>query len=197
VVSGQDVEAQCTCSSDEDINDCGASMWLFCLARGKLRILSIRSGFAATESVYRMNTSSPSDIAAVIKEISQLEHAAAQAAPYYPEVSIVLDLESDRLGVKVLFDKELQAPIIFSNFRRSSSRALDNLLIQVLEEEGSWDEVNEIWYINSSAGIETALSLIQEYTSVVSNGLIRHGQFAQYCSMPSWSLIGCQHCCST
>jgi superfamily II DNA or RNA helicase len=181
VISGQDVEAQCTCSSDDDINDQWCQHVVALVWRAaSLGFFDPHSGFASTESVYRMNTSSPQDIASVITEISQLEHAAAQQAPYYPQVSIILDLESDRLGVRVFFDNELQAPIIFQNFRRSSSRALDNLLVQVLEEEGSWDEINEIWYINSSAGIETALSLIQEYASVKSKSNQRKVEFAEY-----------------
>jgi len=136
-----------------------------------------RGGFGEKESTFRMHASSPTDIANIMREIHSLQADEAPwsngTAPvgkvgYTPRVSIVLDLHADRLGVKVLFDDIDQEPTVFEGFRRVSSRALDNILLQVLEDEGSWDEQSRAWFINSSRGIEIILGLIDEYETVVS-----------------------------
>jgi non-specific serine/threonine protein kinase len=109
-----------------------------------------------------------------VRELCKLEaeRPAAEVAQaggsFTPAVSVLLDLSSDRLGIKVAFDDQEQEPTIFEGFKLVSSRALDNILLQVLEDEGSWDETGRLWYINSSRGIELVLGLIEEYDTVLS-----------------------------
>jgi superfamily II DNA or RNA helicase len=133
-----------------------------------------RGGFSERESTFRVNSNSPADIAHAVRELCKLEaerpaaEVAQASGAFTPAVSVLLDLSSDRLGIKVAFDDQEQEPTIFEGFKLISSRALDNILLQVLEDEGSWDETGRLWYINSSRGIELVLGLIEEYDTVLS-----------------------------
>lgn len=177
VLSAHEIDAQCTCCTREDMREqwCPHAVALLWRA-AELDFFDARSGFGERESTFRMNSSSPSEIATVLHEV--LAHAADADAwqqsstvvpvGYTPKVNILLDLQSDRLGVKVLFDDAEQEPTIFEGFRRVSSRALDNILLHTLEDEGSWDDHAKVWYINSSRGIELVLGLIEEYSNISS-----------------------------
>jgi non-specific serine/threonine protein kinase len=166
-LSNQDVLAQCSCSSAEEMSEqwCHHALSLLWKA-SELGFFENNSGFEATESTIRMNLTSPEEIAAVISEVSNNAAVLAPTNLFTPEVKIYLDFYSDRLGVKLFFDDELQGPYIFESFAAVSSRALDNILLTTLEDEGSWDENNQIWFVNSSPGIEKILGLIQEYKNV-------------------------------
>ncbi|MBX7143147.1 MAG: DEAD/DEAH box helicase [Oligoflexia bacterium] len=167
--SAHETEATCSCSKPEEMQEqwCYHAVSLLWRA-SELGFLDSRSGFVAPEAVHRVGTSSPQEIAEVIREISQTSAAASQARlPYEPNVSIALDVSSDRLGVQVLFDDEPQAPSLFEGFSKLSSRALDNILLKILDEEGSWDEDRRLWFVNSSDNIETVLGLIGEYKKIV------------------------------
>jgi superfamily II DNA or RNA helicase len=178
VVSAHEIDASCSCCSESDIQEQWCSHAVALLWRAaELDFFDPRGGFGERESTFRMNSGSPAEIAGVVQEIFALDSEAspwdatgAAVAPvgYTPQVCIVLDLNSDRLGVKVLFDETEQEPTIFEGFRRVSSRALDNILLHTLEDEGSWDEHSKVWYINSSRGIDLVLGLIEEYESIVS-----------------------------
>ncbi|MEZ4752876.1 MAG: DEAD/DEAH box helicase [Bdellovibrionota bacterium] len=169
VISGHEIEATSTASSTEELMEQWDPETIAVLWRSfELNFLDDQSGFASTESTYRMNTSSSEEIASVIKEVSEPGNSVKHAVAYFPEVKIMLDLASDRLGVKVYFDEDLQAATLFGGFHRKSSRSLDNVLLQVLEDEGGWDERTEIWYVNSSSSIDIVLGLIEEYKDVYS-----------------------------
>ena len=177
VVSSHEVEASCTCCSSEELQEQWCSHAVALLWRAAdLDFFEPRGGFGERESTFRVNSSSPAEIAQAIREIQTLDTQvpssdfSGQQSPTHtisPQVAIVLDLNSDRLGMKVLFDEQEQEPTIFDGFRPTSTRALDNFLMQVLEDEGSWDESSRLWYINSSKGIELVLGLIQEYETVL------------------------------
>jgi superfamily II DNA or RNA helicase len=143
----------------------------------ELDFFELRGGFGERESTFRMNSCSPVEIASALRGMGALDPEPTSreltlglpsTVQFKPKVSILLDLSSDRLGVKVLFDDQEQEPTIFEGFRRVSSRALDNILLQLLEDEGSWDESGRLWFINSSRGIEMVLGLIEEYGNVLS-----------------------------
>ncbi len=167
VMSSTELDALCSCCSHDEMKEqwchhAVALLWRAC----ELGFFDLDSGFASSESTYRLNTSSAGDIAAVIEYISKPENAVHAQAAYNPHVAVELDLSSDRLGVRILLDSEVQAPTVFEGFRRRSSRALDNVLLEVMDDEGSWDEENQVWYINSSKSIDLALGLVQEYSEV-------------------------------
>jgi superfamily II DNA or RNA helicase len=173
VISAHEIEAQCSCCSTQDLQEqwCAHAVALLWRA-AELDFFEARGGFGERESTFKVNSSSPVEIAQAIRGAHSLEPGAASdpassTSVYLPEVTVLLDLSSDRLGVKVLFDEIEQEPSIFEGFKRSSSRALDNILLQVLEDEGSWDETNHIWFINSSKGIEIVLGLLEEYDGVL------------------------------
>lgn len=169
IIRGQDIYAECSCSTREEMAEQWCVHTVALLMRSSdLGFFELYSGFAASESVLRMNTSSPSEIAEVIREVGQQIAEAAPLAPYHPEVAILLNLASDRLGVKVLFDGDEQGPKLFEGFERRSARELDNLLLRILDEEGNWDDSNRQWFINSSTSIEKVLGLLREFGKVVS-----------------------------
>lgn len=166
--SSRESDAHCSCSSAEEMQEqwCPHAvglLWRSC----ELGFLDSSSGFVSSEAIHRTGTSSPQEIADVIRDVSRGEASPSTASHYCPKVSIVLDLSSDRLGIRVLFDDQEQAPSLFEGFRQQSSRALDNVLLRLVDDEGSWDEESKTWYINSSSGIETVLGLIQEYKRVI------------------------------
>ena len=177
VISSHEVEASCTCSTREELSEQWCAHAVAMLWRAaELDFFEPRGGFGERESTFRVNSSSPIEIAQAIREIQTLDTQvpssdfSGQQSPAHtitPQVAIVLDLNSDRLGMKVLFDEQEQEPTIFDGFRPTSTRALDNILMQVLEDEGSWDESSRLWYINSSKGIELVLGLIEEYETVL------------------------------
>ncbi|MEY4669188.1 MAG: hypothetical protein RL518_1887 [Pseudomonadota bacterium] len=177
VVSSHEVEAACSCCSREDLQEQWCAHAVAMLWRAtELEFFEPRGGFGERESTFRVNASSPMEIAQALREVHTLDsHTAtpdlsgqsSTASTITPQVALVLDLNSDRLGMKVLFDEQEQEPTIFDGFRPTSTRALDNLLVQILEDEGSWDESTRLWYINSSKGIELVLGLIQEFDTVL------------------------------
>ena len=160
-------DAQCTCCTTEEMSEQWCHHAVALLWRGfELEFFKTDSGFAATESVYRMNVTTPTDIAAVIREVGSQEPMTFPVPHFIPEVSIELDYSTDRLGVRVLFNDEPQAPKVFEGFGVTSDRALDSILLRLLDDSGSWDEEKFIWYVNSSTDIEIVLGLIQEYKDI-------------------------------
>ncbi len=171
IVSGKRVIAQCRCASDEDMEEqwchhAVASLW----RAADLGFFDPYSGFVAAESTLRMNTKTPEEIAKVFNAVNDQVPTISPSnyVAYFPEVKVSLALGGDRLGVKVYFDDIVQEPHLFDSYSPRSARALDNLLLQILDDEGSWDDASQLWYINSSSEIELVLGLIREYDSVQS-----------------------------
>ena len=175
VLSSHEIEATCSCCAPNDMQEqwCPHAVALLWRA-SELDFFDPRGGFSERESTFRVNSNSPAEIAQAVRELCKLEaerpaaEMAQASGAFAPAVSVLLDLSSDRLGIKVAFDDQEQEPTIFEGFKLTSSRALDNILLQVLEDEGSWDETGRLWYINSSRGIELVLGLIEEYDTVLS-----------------------------
>lgn len=168
ILTASDIDAQCSCCSDEDMTEfwchhAVAVLWSAC----DLGFLDAASGFESSESTIRMNMSSPSEIAHVIDDLNHIEYTSQAAVSYHPKVSVHLDCSSDRLGVQVQFDGEIQEPAFFDLGKRASSRALDTILLKVLDDEGSWDDLRKLWFVNSSKGIDVVLGIIQEYEKIV------------------------------
>jgi superfamily II DNA or RNA helicase len=177
VVSANEIEAGCSCCSSSDLQEQWCPHAVAVLYRAaELDFFDPRGGFGERESTFRISPGAPVDIAAAIREVSNLASSKTAVdltvgfsnSVCTPVVSILIDLSSDRLGIRVAFDDQEQEPTIFEGFRAVSTRALDNILLQMLEDEGSWDETTRYWYINSSRGIELILGLIEEYDTVLS-----------------------------
>lgn len=175
VVSSQDVEAECTCCAPSDMQEQWCIHAVAVLWRAvDLDFFDPHGGFSEREAAIRMASCSPIEIANTIREVhlageDQDAWGAAGVrveSGYTPDVVILVDASTDRLGIKLLFDNIEQEPSVFEGFKKASSRALDNILVHVLEDEGSWDEHSRLWYINSSRSIELVLGLIQEYGQV-------------------------------
>ena len=167
--SSQDLSAQCSCCSAEEMEEqwCPHAIALFARA-SDLEFFNAHHGFAAPESTIRLNTSSPEQIGRVIAEISRVEYHTAAPVHVDPNVLITLDLESDRLGVQVRFDGEIQGPSFFESEKPPLKRALNEILVRLLDEGGSYDEQRKFWYVNASGSIEVILGIIREYPQVTS-----------------------------
>ncbi len=177
VISSSEVEASCSCCSRTEMAEQWCPHAIAILVRAsELDFFDPNGGFSEREATFRVNPNSPVDVATAIRDLHAFTSEASSAESslqgvgkaYTPLVSILMDLSSDRLGIRVAFDDQEQEPSIFDGFKRTSSRALDNILLQILEDEGSWDDGSRTWYINSSNGIEIVLGLIQEYDSILS-----------------------------
>jgi len=180
VHSSHKISAECTCARTEDLQEQWCQHAVALLLRAcDLGFFNTDSGFAAHEATFRMNTSTPADVAAIMQEMSQLAPPVGSVVGEPPAVDIELDLRSDRLGVRISFDGETQGPAIFEAFSRHSSRALDNILVKLLDEEGSWDDEQRLWYVNASPSIELVLGLIQEYTRVTVAGTKQRVSFGR------------------
>lgn len=179
--ASQEAEAVCSCSSPEEMREqwCWHAVSLLWHAFD-LGFLDPHSGFAAPEAVHRNSAGTPSEVAEVIRLVSQRDRQAATSMAFTPAVTIQLELSSDRLGVQVCFDGEPQSPVLFESLSKVSSRALDTLLIKVLDDEGHWDEEQKLWYINSSSAIEMILGLIPEYKNVTNAATGRRVEFSPH-----------------
>ena len=170
ILSDHDVEATCSCCSKEEMAEqwcvhAVALLW----HSSRLDFFKPLGGFGERESTFRITPPNASDVAEAFNNVlveSENRHAWSGSAPFTPKVSIFVDTSSDRLGIRLLFDEEAQEPTLFESFRRTSGRALDNVLVGLLEDEGTFDDHRKLWFVNSSRGIELVLGLIQEYDSV-------------------------------
>jgi superfamily II DNA or RNA helicase len=129
----------------------------------------------------------PSEVANVLSAIGLHDDEQGPAVSHIlPEVSVLLDVSSDRLGVKVLFNGEPQHPHLGVVHGPRSDRALDSILLHLLEERGSWDALNSMWFVNASADIKVILGLIEEYKDVVA---IDTGEFVRFSKDPVSALL--------
>ena len=166
ISQAQDASAECSCCSREEMQEqwCVHAVALLWQAQ-RLGFFEPLAGFSNAESTVRMNLSSPEQIAQAISDVQRFVDAPSEVASYRPNVELALDVQSDRLGVQLFFDGVAQHPAVFETLRTQSARALDNILVRALEEEGSWDQSGQRWYINSSKGIELVIGIAQEYSS--------------------------------
>lgn len=172
LISRRDVEANCDCSTKEEMQEqwcphaCAVAMQAF-----ELGFFQADGGFSPLEDGYKVNTSSAEEISKVINDVVSTEDRKTfSKTSFLPQVSIALNLEGDRLGVQVFFDDQIQSPTIFEGLEKESDRALDNVLIAMLEDEGSWADDNQLWFVNSSKSIEIVIGLIKEYKDVYELG---------------------------
>ncbi|MCI5066448.1 DEAD/DEAH box helicase [bacterium] len=170
VVSSNRVEAHCRCSSREEMEEqwCVHSVAVLWRA-SDLGFFEPHSGFASNDSAFRINTSGPDEIAAVLEKVSEAEPLPGTSDLNLftdPKVTVLVTPSGDRFGIQVLFNDELQEPHFFESYSPRSSRTLDNLLIQLLEDSGSWDESGKMWFVNSSQHISSLLGLVDEFDEV-------------------------------
>lgn len=179
VLSPAKITASCDCSSQSEMDEqwCQHAVALI-LRAAELEFFKHGEGFASSEAMYRLNTSSAQEIAKVLGEVGKATPQAVTTAQA-PEVSILLECSTDRLGVRVLFDGATQEPAVFEVFEQRSSRALDVILLKMLDDLGSWDDAAQLWYISSSDSIATIIGLIEEYDSVSLLGSSAPAHFAR------------------
>jgi SNF2 family DNA or RNA helicase len=168
LISKRDIEATCDCSNREEMSEQWCPHAIATVLRAEqLGFFDSDDGFSSLDSHYKINTSSPREIAKVLEDVvGQQKTKVNNKSTFLPQVSIALNLSGDRLGVQVYFDDKIQSPTLFDGIEQLSSRALDNVLVQILEDEGSWDQDRHLWYINSSKSIEAVIGLIKEYKDV-------------------------------
>lgn len=168
IVGGHRVEAECRCSTASEMQEqwckhAVASLW----QATELDFFEPLSGFAASESTMRLNVRSSEEIAEVLAQLADSTPAPSPVeSTRAPDVEIRLDCSTDRLGVQVRFWGVPQEPNLFDASFHRSSRELDNSFLQLLEDDGSWDESGSLWYLSASSHIEVIVGLAQEYKNV-------------------------------
>lgn len=178
VLSANRINAACSCRGAESTSNirvplsegqwCPHAVALLWRAQ-ELGFLGEDQGFGGFElATMRSGSGAPTaqEVAAVMRALASFRSDVLPEHTYFPVVSIYLDLSSDRLGIQVRFDDSIQEPTVFEGFRRRSSRALDELLLSIVDDQGIWDEDARLWYVNSSEGISTVLGLLDEYQLV-------------------------------
>lgn len=186
--SGRRIEATCSCCSEAEMNEQWCPHTIAALWHSwKTDLLAPQGGFGEPESAIRINQKSSDEIAVLLKQAATHEFE-KKVSDYFPEVKIELIFDADRLGVKVFFDDMPQTYQGFDKCR--SARELDNVLIQLLEDEGAADEDESCWYINSSHSIGLVFGLLEEYKSVARQGekkkVIFHKELLNACITTEW-----------
>jgi superfamily II DNA or RNA helicase len=168
VISASELEASCSCSSDDDMRDQWCSHAIALLLKAvDLDFFANAAGFAPQESIQRSTALSPQSISSLIRDLGDSNPTVNAQENYLPDVEIALDCSSDRFGIQVCWDLIPQQPVLFEQFRKRSARQLDTMLLETLDEHGVWDESGMLWYVNASNEIEKVLGFIQEYPKLV------------------------------
>ncbi len=165
LISDSEVSPDCTCGVERDVW-CEHSVALLWRAADagfldSADSLSLRGGVAGSQG------RGAEELATALIDASQLARSSSIAAAYLPEVELLLELSGDKIGAQIKFDGVIQPPAIV---RRTSARALDNLLLELLEQNGYWDEEKLLWYVSASSDIEALLGFAQEYDTVKTFG---------------------------
>jgi hypothetical protein len=168
--SPSELSATCSCLPKQQSSH--SSCW--CIhsvallwSASRLDLLSKDAGFPSEGTALIQGRSIVQEAAQVIRDLSSLSVLSqSESKPLNPSVVIELEHTSDRLGVRVFYDEENQRPRVFDFLSKRSSRELDNLLIDLLEDYGSWDEQQQLWYVNASRDIERLLGILAEYEHV-------------------------------
>lgn len=165
IVSAREMEATCSCCSVQEMREqwCHHAVALL-LRSGELGFTETHHGFETPRRSTKSVGAPEVELAAIIKEYSRLESAATSA--HAPRVSAVLFTSDARLGVRILFNGELQGPAVFEDFRPVSVRELDNLLLRTTEDAGLWEEHDRCWWIKNDEEIARILGLLQEYNDI-------------------------------
>lgn len=171
VVGQSTTDARCTCCSPEDM----AEQWcahgvavLWKAVQMELLAEATPLPIATSDSATRLRVGSPSDIASLIQELKQGRYGHPERSYHSADVALILDYSSDRLGIKLLSNGETKYPLSMGGTLIASERPLDNILYQVLDDKGQWDQENEAWYLSASEDIEVVLGLVREYGAIYS-----------------------------
>ncbi|MGI6525181.1 MAG: SNF2-related protein [Bdellovibrionota bacterium] len=179
IISPAQLKATCACCSTEDLEEQWCAHVVALLIEAVEEHLINPYSDLAIQDTYRINTSSPVEIASILRQVPiNKEHKPTEEA-FYPDVTILLDLQRERLGVQVLFNGDIQYPAFKNQNGAVSSRALDRIFMQILEDEGHWDDEMNLWFINSSKEMELILGIAQEYKNVLTIDTNKQVQIAQ------------------
>jgi superfamily II DNA or RNA helicase len=166
--------ARCSCCTAEEMDEqwCVHALSVLIAGHGTGELQLALEATAADPFAIRVTTTSANDICKVVRaEIA----AHADPEPNFlptvrPKVELFLDFQGDTLGVKVLFDSQLQKPNDVATCELRSNRSLDAIFLQLLESEGFWDGDNQHWYVHDSKAIQTILGLAEEFHSIQLDG---------------------------
>lgn len=169
ILSTSKVSAQCTCSSEAEMEEqwCPHAVAILWNA-SEMDFFEEQSGFHHKESTYKVRSSTPEEFGEVISELAFNIEDTIKANDDY-EITIKLDCDTDRFGVQILINNDIQAPLIFGDINRTSLKSLDKILVALLDNNGSWDESGQLWYINSSSEIEQIIGIISDYKNIVAS----------------------------
>lgn len=183
IVSAHEIEARCSCASPEEIHEQWCAHAVALLVRSsELGFTSSDHGFPENSATPRANPNSPTEIAEVLNAVAlggltspTLKKESGQAAREIgeapvPKVEWHLSESGNALAVRALFDGEPRHPALFEELGQRSPRELDNVLLRLLEDEGSWDEEEQEWVLSGGDAILTVIGLLREYKEVFYRG---------------------------
>ncbi len=175
ILSNGEIVPSCSCKAVED----NGNQW--CEHAAALVLRSVSLGFFAPRAGFSAKVLGTNnwidDFSAVISELSSNQTASSELENYssqqlqkapllHEDVKIDLHSQTNRLGVQIFFDGELQSPTLIEELRPRARRMLANLIIDILVQRGSWDTENNCWYIDSQETIDGLLGLLSEFNNV-------------------------------
>ncbi len=167
IKSDQFINPKCTCCSEEDLADqwCSHLVALtFHCFQQNIYSNSGNSKEASQTDVFKINAS-PEEI---VKSLETARHLGYHciSKEIYPEVKVTLSTSNQSLGIKLYFDQLLITPSELNSDENLSSRQLDQVLLQLIEDHCEWDDLDGIWYLNASHQIKIILGLLEEYPQI-------------------------------
>lgn len=122
---------------------------------------------APAASLSRAYTPPPSEIARVVASLVSppAEKRLAESAPPAP-LALALHAFEGGLVVTLVSDGVVCNRESLEAITRSTRRALDTILLQLLDERGRWDERVGGWLLTASSDIRIVLGLATEYSSL-------------------------------
>lgn len=161
LIGPSEVNPHCSCGSGEEYW-CEHAVSLLWRA-AESGFLDSADALVPDEGVASPRGRTADELAAALVEANHLARGGSTDLSYCPSVSLLLELTGDKVGVQLQFDGTIQTPALV---RRHSTRALDNLLLQLLDEHAVWDEQRQLWFVSESSDVEALLGFAQEYDSV-------------------------------
>ena len=156
------VKASCSCCSLEDMQEQWCPHAVALLSQSEATGLTTLT-LAQAEDSYtpRINDSSAAEVAGVLRALAR--QGAEPEPAGAPSVSIALEFRATHLELRLAFDGVPQTRL---EHHLRSPRELDNLLLHLLDDAGHFDDLTEVWKLESPPAIETCIGIVSEFSSL-------------------------------
>lgn len=171
ILSNGEIIPSCSCRGQDETSN------VWCEHAAALVLRSVALGFFAPRAGFavksQLGASWIEEFASVMGELvavpDNLENSSdlLTDSSLCNQVKLELHSSSNRLGMQVFFDGGLQSPSLIEELRPRAKRMLANVLVELLQEQGNWDQETLCWYIDSQSAINTVVGLLSEFPEVV------------------------------